>query len=101
MGTATEEKGEVPSQITLFPNYPNPFNPSTQLTYEVRETQHLRLSIYNTLGQHVTTLVDEVRPAGRHRVAWEVADSALPSGVYVAHLETARSSVTTHMILLK
>ncbi|HMB91684.1 MAG TPA: right-handed parallel beta-helix repeat-containing protein [Rhodothermales bacterium] len=101
MGTAVAEQGEVPSTIQLFPNYPNPFNPSTQLTFEVREMEHLRLSIYNALGQHVATLIDEVRPAGRHTIAWNTANSDLPNGVYIARLEAARSSVTQSMILLK
>jgi hypothetical protein len=61
----------------------------------------LRLSIYNALGQQVAILVDEVRPAGRHTIVWNAADSGLPSGVYIARLETARSRVTTRMILLK
>lgn len=100
--TSVEEEritSTIPEDYALSQNYPNPFNPSTSIDYSVARTGHVRLTVYNVLGQKVATLVDGVRPAGEYTVTWEA--SHLPSGLYIYRLEAAGSVLSRKMTLLK
>jgi predicted extracellular nuclease len=70
--------------FALLPNYPNPFNPSTTITFDVAKTGMVQLRVFDVLGREVTTLVDGVRSAGRHSVRFHAAH--LSSGMYVCRL---------------
>ena len=65
-----------PSGFVLGPNYPNPFNPSTLIPYELASSGYVRLEVFNLLGQRVATLVDGVQAAGAHRARWDGTDAA-------------------------
>ena len=56
----------LPARFALGPNYPNPFNPSTIIPYQLPTATHVRLEVFNLLGQRIATLVDGTRPAGFH-----------------------------------
>ncbi len=89
-----------PSGVTkLFPNYPNPFNPSTQISFSLAETSQVNVSIYNALGQKVAELVNGNMSAGTHKVEFD--GSKLSSGFYVYRLETPNYSKTMKMLLVK
>jgi subtilisin-like proprotein convertase family protein len=75
----------VPGMFALDQNFPNPFNPSTQITYHVPSAARVRLTIFDLLGREVAMLVDEDRPAGTYRVTWRAAGVA--SGVYFYRLD--------------
>jgi tetratricopeptide (TPR) repeat protein len=80
---------ENPNSVALFANYPNPFNPTTLIRYQLPVAIHVALRIYNFLGQAVRTLVEEDKSAGCHDVVWNGKDDQgqdLPSGVYVYQL---------------
>ncbi len=83
--TAVERTPATPATFALEQNYPNPFNPETSIRYDLPEASHVRLSIYNTLGQEVVSLVNEQEPAGSFQV--KLNASTLPSGVYFYRLE--------------
>ncbi len=68
----------------LTKNFPNPFNPSTVIQFEVEQASHVTLKIYNSLGQETATLMDGKLPAGKHSASFDAA--ALPSGVYFYRL---------------
>ena len=88
----------------LVSNVPNPFNPSTQITYRLEASGAVRLRIYNTLGQVVRTLVHEVQPAGRYQVVWDSRDErgvAVASGVYLARLIYPGGVQTRQLLLVK
>jgi len=70
-----------PKSYALYSNYPNPFNPTTTIRYALPEDSRVEVSIYNTLGQKVTTLVNDQQSAGEYRIQWQPLD--LPSGVYI------------------
>ncbi len=89
----------LPANFTLSPAYPNPFNPSTTIHIELPTDSHVVLKLFNTLGQCVSTLLDESRPAGRYDV--RVDASALASGVYFYRLEAGIFSQTMKIILAK
>ena len=71
----------VPSEFKLYPNYPNPFNPTTQISYEIPINSRVRLEIFNTLGQSVKVLVNDFKAAGIYKTNWNAEN--LPSGIYL------------------
>ncbi len=80
-------------------NFPNPFNPTTNIEFTLSEAANITLSIYNLLGQEVETLASGTYEAGLHSLAFNAA--ALPSGLYMARLETPTGSVVHRMLLAK
>jgi hypothetical protein len=85
-------------------NYPNPFNPATYIMFTLEQSSDIQLDVYNILGQHVTTLVDEFMPAGTHQVMWDGRDASgvnVSSGIYFYRLSDGLSIQTRKMILLK
>ncbi len=104
MGSANkiEQKLATSSAETfeLFHNYPNPFNPSTVISYQLAVGSQVELSIYNTLGEKVAVLVSERQQAGYHLIEWDAAGFA--SGVYVYRLHTGTEFLRSKkMILLR
>jgi len=88
-----------PLVFNLEQNYPNPFNPVTNIIYTVPQAQHIKLNVYNILGQLVKTLVDEEIPAGKHSIQFNAA--GFSSGVYYYRVETGSTTDTRSMLLLK
>lgn len=88
---------EQPFVFALFQNHPNPFNPATNIVFELAEPRLTTIKIYDILGQDVATLLNEQRPAGRYSVLFDA--SSLASGVYIYRL-TAGSFVSTRKLML-
>jgi hypothetical protein len=98
------ENDQLPVRFETLANYPNPFNPSTMVAFDVIPRGAVSLVIYDVLGREVRTLVNDVMESGAHQVRWDGRNnSSLPatSGVYVARLSTVSGSRTTSMLLLK
>ncbi len=93
------EQGTYPDKFTLFPNYPNPFNPITTIRFSIATRLIASLHIYDTNGQAVETLVDGIVEPGTHIAQWDASE--LPSGVYFAHLISGNMVQSEKMILLK
>ncbi len=91
------ERG-IPDLYVLYPNYPNPFNPSTTIQYDIPVQSHVRLSIYNVLGQIVDILVDEVHSPGFFQSTWNAFD--LSGGMYFYRIEAGEYVQTRKMMLL-
>jgi len=89
----------LPEDFALLQNYPNPFNPATEIRFSLPSGSFIRLEVYNLLGELVTTLVNEDKPAGNYTVRFDA--SGLPSGVYLYRLSAKGVSQTRRMILLK
>jgi len=87
-----------PSQIVLG-NHPNPFNPTTEISFALPLAASVRLDVYNIMGQKVTTLLDETLQAGEHSASWD--GSTVASGVYFYRLDAGEFSETRKMMLLK
>jgi hypothetical protein len=95
-----EREGEsVPRSLRLEQNYPNPMNPSTNISFELPEAGFVTLKIFDTLGKEVATLVSEHRPAGRHVVQFDA--SRLTGGVYFYRVAAGGVSETRKLVLLK
>jgi len=102
--SAVEDETINPRTFTLYPNCPNPFNASTEIEYSLDTPGKVRLGVFNLLGQHVCTLVDESLPAGRHSVSWNGTDEdgvAVASGVYFYRLALGDEARSQKMMLLK
>jgi len=99
---AVEESS--PKEFRLLRNYPNPFNASTTITYEIPEPGSVTLSIYNIEGQKVRNLVSGYRDAGTHSVNWNGLNDdglAVSSGLYFIRIEMGRRVDTEKMVLLR
>ncbi len=90
--------------LQLLQNQPNPFNPSTTISFILPEKTHVTLSVYDVSGKHIKTITDEIFDIGFHKVDWIGEDerrNRVGSGVYFYRLETRKKSLTKKMILLK
>ena len=95
---------EYERDVYLKPNYPNPFNPETKITFSARNPVSAKIEIYNVIGQKVRTLVNESFSAGDHEVTWYgKTDSSISvsSGVYFVKLTTGRNVETRKIVLMK
>ncbi|MCZ7602004.1 MAG: T9SS type A sorting domain-containing protein [Melioribacteraceae bacterium] len=90
---------ELPKENKLFDNYPNPFNPTTVIKYEIKEPTHLSLRIFDSLGRLVEVLEETTKPAGRHEVKFD--GSKLSSGFYLYQLTSDKFNFTKKMLLVK
>ncbi|MBU8934251.1 MAG: M6 family metalloprotease domain-containing protein [candidate division Zixibacteria bacterium] len=101
----------LPTSFELDQNFPNPFNPSTTISYTLRATgsigerpNHTKLSVFNILGREVTTLVDKVQTPGQYQVEWDGNDRTghrVGSGIYFYRLIRGDEAVTRKMVLVK
>lgn len=94
----------TPSQFSLSPNFPNPFNPETEISFALPMAASVTLRIYDILGREVATLVDGSKESGYHTVTCDGRDSGgreVPSGIYFYHLVSGQFSDTKRMVLLK
>ncbi len=100
LSVAVEEiVGELPSAYSLEPSYPNPFNPSTSITFSVPVTGHVVIRVFDILGREVTTLVDEVAAAGTYRTTFDAG--RLPSGAYMYRMEAGEFTAVKSAVLVK
>jgi hypothetical protein len=103
-GVAGEDGSRLPLTPTLVGNYPNPFNPSTLIEFQLPDRMDVEVTVFNTMGQRVAGLADGTWEAGVHRVRWEGADDhgrALASGIYYLRMHTDDRVQTKRMVLLK
>ena len=98
-GIVSTESEELPTEVVLWGNYPNPFNPETTIRYALPQAGEVRLVVYDLLGHEVEILVDQSKPAGNHTVRFG-ADN-LPSGLYVYRLQAQGKTIVRTMILVK
>ena len=102
-GFSTARGTALPTGFVLGQNYPNPFNPSTVIPYEIPASAHVRLEVFNLLGQRLATLVDEVRSAGAHTAQWDGTDAAgraVGAGVYIYRLSGDGVTESRRMVLV-
>ncbi len=103
-GWDSEDISQGPTETALLGNYPNPFNPSTTITYTVAQTTLVTLKIFNTLGEEIATLVNEMQPAGVRSATWNGRNSngaSIASGIYMYRLSAGDVVLTEKMLYLK
>ena len=99
--TDVEEKliGNIPSDFSLSQNYPNPFNPSTKIKFSIPEAGHIKISIFNLLGEEVDILFDGFKNAGVYEINWTANN--LSSGIYFYILQSNSATLIKKMSLLR
>jgi len=97
--SGTDEGERLIPEFKMYENYPNPFNPSTVIRYELPKMSKVSLRVYDVLGNEVALLVNEVKEAGSHEVRFE--GGGLPSGIYLCELMSGRKVKTIKMNLIK
>jgi len=95
-----EEKVLVPFETKLVGNYPNPFNPSTTIMFNLDKTAKVQINVYNILGQKVTEIANREYSMGQHRILWD-ASSNISSGVYFYEMRTDNYTQIKKMILMR
>ncbi len=98
----------IPYEFILFQNYPNPFNPSTEIKFSIAKGSHVKLELFNTLGEKVATLINKEMSAGTHNYQLSIINYQLPSGVYFYRLQIVNTensgqafTETKKMLLVK
>jgi N-acetylneuraminic acid mutarotase len=102
--TSQPEIEALPATCRLFPNYPNPFNPETWISYQLSQGGHVSLEIYNVQGQLISVLMDRQQEPGLYRVRWDGRGrdgTIAASGLYFCRLKTERLVEITKMILIR
>ena len=100
---STDRGTALPTDFALGQNYPNPFNPSTIIPYQLPAAGHVRLEVFNVLGQRLATLVDAERSAGVHTAQWDGTDAArraVGAGVYIYRLSSGGMAESRRMVLV-
>jgi len=97
--TAVNENPIAPYNYQLFPNYPNPFNPATKITYSIPKETHVSVIVYDLLGREVTRLIQETKLRGEYSVTWNATN--VPSGVYYCRLVAGSFVETKKMVVMK
>jgi hypothetical protein len=101
--TVLPERGSPLQRVALPGNHPNPFNPITNIKFDLRRPQKVQLVVYSLSGQKISTLVGGIREAGTHLFPWDGKDEngrAVASGVYVYQLITESGEMLTEKMLL-
>jgi hypothetical protein len=94
----------LPGEFGLEQNFPNPFNPTTSIKYQVKSNDLVRLVVYDLLGRQVKTLVNEAQPAGNYQVVWDGTDdrdTPVSSGIYIYRIMVDHQVYSRKMVLLR
>ncbi len=94
-----EKPQAIITSYKLFDNYPNPFNPSTIIEFNLPKSSYINLTVYNTLGELVSTLVSQNLEKGRY--SYQFNASELPSGIYIYQLSAGSFNSIKKMLLIK
>ncbi len=89
----------TPTEFRLYQNFPNPFNPSTVIPYDLPKAMHIRLCLFDCLGRELKVVADKFEPAGHHEILVNTHD--WPSGMYFYRINSLNQSSTRKMLLLK
>jgi hypothetical protein len=94
----------LPTAFAVYENYPNPFNPTTEISFDLTEFSPAEVTVWNILGQKVATLYSGKLPAGRHTISFDARaenGNMLPSGIYIYRVEAGNKVISKKMMLLK
>ena len=91
----------LPKEFELSQNFPNPFNPSTVISYQLPVTNHVSLKVFDSIGREIVTLVNELKSAGKYDYHFSLANAQLSSGIYMYRLSAGNFSETKKMVVQK
>lgn len=105
--TSVEYEGNnnsIPGNFVLWNNYPNPFNPTTNIKFAITQPAHVKLTIYNLLGQKIRTLVNSFQNTGEYSLVWDSKNELnnyVPSGIYLLSLAANNNQIQKKMVLIR
>ena len=103
-GLPENECVDLTPSFRLYDNFPNPFNPETNIQYRIPKEASVSLTVYNILGEKIITLIDEIKPAGIHTVRWDGKNynaNPVQSGIYIYKLNYLDRTETRKMLIIK
>ena len=98
------DNASLPKEFALHNNYPNPFNPVTNIVYDIPEATDVTLEIYNVMGQRVRTLAQGNHEPGRYQIVWSATNDigqALSSGMYIYRIQAGDFVSVKKLVLMK
>ena len=101
---STHNQNKILPVSILLPNYPNPFNPSTTISYILPLYSHVKLNVFDINGRNIRNLIDLNKSAGKHKVKWDSRNNQgkkVPNGVYFYSMTTNNNTQTNKMIFIK
>ncbi len=104
LSDASGEGNILPLKFKLGQNFPNPFNPSTKISYDLPQKSDVEIAVYNIIGQKVRVLVNRSQPAGQYEVIWDGLDEQgqmVATGVYLYQIKAGNLTQTKKMVLMK
>ncbi len=102
--TATDNQDLWPTEVALYPNYPNPFNSTTQFRYFLPEAAIVTIAVYDLTGREINRLIDGPVPGGYHQIQWDgtnESQQSMPSGLYLGQLQCGNTIRQTKLLLIK
>ena len=102
--TGSNDNTIIPIMNKLNSNFPNPFNPTTTISFSLKETGNVKIEIFNIRGQKVKTLINGLLPAKNHQIVWNGKDDkgkSVSSGIYFYKMRSANYTASRKMILMK
>jgi Secretion system C-terminal sorting domain len=99
--TQVSDEPKIPIQYNLSQNFPNPFNPSTTINYSIPKNSYVMIKVYDVLGNEVTSLVNEQKPAGNYSVTFNAGRQGLASGIYFYRIHAGNFNETKKFMLIK
>jgi hypothetical protein len=97
--TATEDDSDLPKEFALYPSYPNPFNPTTTISYDIREAVDVNLVVFDVVRRRVATVIDRFHVPGRYQEPFDAR--ALSSGIYFFEIKMGDFRGVKSMTLVK
>lgn len=94
-----EFENAIPKQVELYPNYPNPFNPGTVISYSLNQPEYVSLKVFDLTGREIAILEENNKSEGRHSVQFDA--TGLASGVYIYQLKVGAQTISNKMLLVK
>lgn len=100
----SNEGEKIPLQFHLSQNFPNPFNPTTNIRYEIKKENYVTINIYDMIGRTIKTLITEFQPSGNYTITWDGKNEngeLVATGTYLYQLKIGEQAETKKMILIK
>ena len=97
--TGVDGSSDLPDKFELYASYPNPFNPTTTIAYDVKDAANVKLVVYDLLGRRISTLIDGFQVSGRYSARFDA--SRLSSGMYFYKIEMGEFSSVKSMLLIR
>jgi hypothetical protein len=102
--TLVNKSGILAKKFNLFQNHPNPFNPSTNISYQISKLSQVRLYIFDVIGREIKIIIDKQQPPGEYSILWDGRDedqNQMPSGVYFVKLKADDLTIVRKMLLVR